>query len=257
MSRLPVILLSGFEPFGGDVVNPSWEIAARLDGETVTDEAGTPLARVRSVRLPCVFGEALEALDAALARHRPGAVLALGLDASRTDVAVERVALNIDDARIPDNRGRQPVDQPVCPGAPAAYWSGLPVKAIVRALNEAGVPASVSNSAGSFVCNHVFFGLAHRLAGGSGSSAAVPGGFIHVPWPADEPARGPERGPASAPDHDAAVPAAPAVRSRMALAALVDAIRIALRVTLCGGTSGTGPSGAGPAAGPTAGCRNP
>jgi pyroglutamyl-peptidase len=176
----PVVLLSGFEPFGGDDRNPSWEVANRLDGEPVRNDAGAPIARVRSLRLPCVFGEAFGVLDAGIRRHEPVAVVALGLDASRADIAVERVAINLDDARIADNRGQQPSDVPVCAGAPAAYWSGLPVKAIVASLQSAGIPASVSNSAGTFVCNHVFFALAHRLA--MAGSTHIPAGFIHLPW---------------------------------------------------------------------------
>src|SRR5690606_37700984 len=128
------------------------------------------LATVRSVLLPCVFGRALEVLDAAITRHRPSVVIALGLAGSRRDITVERVALNIDDARIPDNAGCRPIDQPVVAGAPCAYWSTLPIKAIVVALQEAGIAASVSQSAGTFVCNHVFYGLAHRLASRRGEA---------------------------------------------------------------------------------------
>ncbi len=178
--QLPVVLLSGFEPFGGDDRNPSWEVADRLDGECVQDEAGRPIARVASLRLPCVFGEAFEVLDAGIRRHAPVAIVALGLDASRRDIAVERIAINLDDARIADNRGRQPRDVPVRPDAPAAYWSSLPVKSIVTAMQSAGIAASISNSAGTFVCNHVFFSLAHRLA--APGARRVPAGFIHLPW---------------------------------------------------------------------------
>ncbi len=204
---LPLVLLSGFEPFGGDDRNPSWEVADRLDGEPVEDEAGRPVARVRSLRLPCAFGEAFDVLDAAIRQLDPIAVVALGLDASRPDIAIERVAINLDDARIPDNRGRQPRDEPVCPGAPAAYWSGLPVKAIVAALQEARIPASLSNSAGTFVCNHVFFALAHHLAGLGGKR--FPAGFIHLPWAVPEDAGG-----------------------GVAFDTLVAGVRLALRVTV-------------------------
>ena len=114
--------------------------------------------------LPCVFHRALAVLDAAIELHQPSVVIALGLAASRGDISVERVAINIDDARIPDNAGCRPIDQPVVVGAPCAYWSTLPIKSIVAAMQEAGIAASVSQSAGTFVCNHVFFGLAHRLA---------------------------------------------------------------------------------------------
>jgi pyroglutamyl-peptidase len=114
--------------------------------------------------LPCVFGQSLQVLQGALQAHDPAVVLALGLAAGRSDLSVERVAINVDDARIPDNAGAQPVDEPVIAGAPDAYFSRLPIKAIVAALREAGLPASVSQSAGTFVCNHVFFGLMHMLA---------------------------------------------------------------------------------------------
>ena len=166
----PQILLTAFEPFGGDPVNPSLLIARRLHGETV---AG---ARVVAVELPCVFHASLAVLDEALARTRPTLAVALGLAAGREGLSIERVAINVDDARIPDNVGAQPVDEPVAPGGPAAWFSTLPIKAMAAALNQAGVPASVSQTAGTFVCNHVFYGLQHRLAG-----TGVRSGFIHVP----------------------------------------------------------------------------
>ncbi|WP_017759421.1 pyroglutamyl-peptidase I [Pseudacidovorax intermedius] len=182
---MPRILLSGFEPFDRDTVNPSWEVARALDGWQVDG------ATVQAVRLPCVFGEALERLDAALAvGERPVLVIGLGLAGGRTEVTPERAALNVDDARIPDNAGRQPVDRPVVAQGPAAYFSTLPVKAIVQALRREGLPASVSNSAGTFVCNHVFYGLMHRLATQAGLQG-VRGGFVHVPALPEQAARMP------------------------------------------------------------------
>jgi len=166
----PTILITAFEPFGGDAVNPSLLIARQLDGETI---AG---ARVEAVQLPCVFHRALTALEEALERTRPMLALALGLAAGREGLSIERVAINVDDARIPDNAGSQPVDEPIAPAGPAAWFSTLPIKAIAAALNQAGVPASVSQTAGTFVCNHVFYGLQQRLAG-----TGVRSGFIHVP----------------------------------------------------------------------------
>lgn len=166
----PLLLLTGFEPFGGETVNPAWEIARSLDGALIEG------VRVRAWQLPCVFGAALRALDEALQAHAPVLVLALGQASGRCDLSVERVAINVDDARIPDNAGAQPVDEPVLPGAPAAYFSTLPIKAMVAGLRAAGYPASVSQSAGTFVCNHVFYGLQHRLAG-----TAVRSGFMHIP----------------------------------------------------------------------------
>ena len=166
----PTILLTAFEPFGGDPVNPSLLIARQLHGETV---AG---ARVVMVELPCVFHRALVVLDEALARTRPTLAVALGLAAGREGLSIERVAINVDDARIPDNVGAQPVDEAIAPEGPAAWFSTLPIKAMVAALKHAGVPASVSQTAGTFVCNHVFYGLQQRLAG-----TGVRSGFIHVP----------------------------------------------------------------------------
>lgn len=169
-SHTPRILLTGFEPFGGDAVNPSALVCRALDGQQVAH------ATVHAVELPCVFGRARLALDDALVATSPVLVLALGLAAGRAEISVERVAVNVDDARIADNAGAQPVDVPVVAGGPAAYFSTLPVKAIVAALGAAGLPAAVSQSAGTFVCNHVFYGLQHRLAG-----TGVRSGFMHVP----------------------------------------------------------------------------
>lgn len=167
----PVILLTGFEPFGGDRLNPSWEVARALHGAPV---AG---ASVVAVCLPCQFGESLVVLRQALRHHRPVLVLCLGLAASRAELSLERVAVNVDDARIPDNAGRQPIDQQVVAGAPAAYFSRLPIKAIVQGLQAQGLPAGVSQSAGTFVCNHVFFGLMHALR----RRPQVRAGFMHLP----------------------------------------------------------------------------
>ena len=167
----PVVLLTGFEPFGGDTVNPSWLVAQALHGQVI---AGTV---VESACLPCVFGDALQVLRRALRRHRPVLVLALGLAANRMALSLERVAINLDDARIADNLGAQPVDLPVAAGGPAAYFGTLPVKAMVQALQQAGLPAEVSHTAGTFVCNHVFYGLMQQLRRRPG----VRGGFMHLP----------------------------------------------------------------------------
>lgn len=165
------ILLTGFEPFGGDSVNPSWDVACALDGHLIDG------VRIHALRLPCVFGLAIPALQAALRRHRPQAVLALGLAANRPELSLERVAINVDDARIADNAGGQPIDEAVVAGGPAAYFSSLPIKAIVAALQDAGLPAVVSQTAGTFVCNHLFYGLMHHLRRRPGVRA----GFMHVP----------------------------------------------------------------------------
>ena len=165
------ILLAGFEPFGGEQVNPSWQVARALHGETIGG------IRIVALRLPCVFGTALQVMADALVAHDPALVLALGQAGGRSDFSIERVAINVDDARIADNAGAQPVDTPVVAGAPAAYFSTLPIKAMVVALREAGLPASVSQSAGTFVCNHVFYGLMHALR----EWPQVRAGFMHLP----------------------------------------------------------------------------
>lgn len=133
--------------------------------------------------LPTCFGTAMDRIEGALAAWPADAVLSLGLAGGRTGLSVERVAINLDDARIADNAGRQPVDQPVVAGAPAAYFSTLPVKAMAAAIRVAGVEASVSHTAGTFVCNHVFFATSHLAA------TRWPGlrcGFVHVPWLPDQ-----------------------------------------------------------------------
>lgn len=167
------VLLTGFEPFENEKLNSSWEVARALHGEVIAD------ATVHAVQLPCVFGASIDALDTALAEVRPALVICLGYASGRGEITPERVAINIDDARIRDNAGHQPVDTPVVAGGPAAYFSNLPIKAMVRGMREQGVPASVSNTAGTFVCNHIFYALMHCLA--TRVVAGVRGGFIHVP----------------------------------------------------------------------------
>ncbi|MGK4585643.1 pyroglutamyl-peptidase I [Kitasatospora sp. HPMI-4] len=166
------VLLTGFEPFDGAVLNSSWE-AVRL-------AAGNPPDGLEVIprRLSCVFGQAADELRAAVRDSEPDLVVCVGQADGRPDLSVERIAVNIDDARIPDNAGRQPVDQPVVPGGPAGYFATLPVKACVAAIRAAGLPASLSHSAGTFVCNHVFYALMHLLAA---RYPAVRGGFVHVP----------------------------------------------------------------------------
>jgi pyroglutamyl-peptidase len=182
------VLVTGFEPFERDPVNPSWEIARSLDGWRPDAEGVSGL--VTSVKLPCVFGAAIDALDAALEKYRPTLVVSLGLAGGRNELTPERVAVNMDDARIKDNAGQQPIDAPVIPGGPAGYFSTLPIKAIVRDLRAGGIPSSVSNTAGSFVCNHIFYALMHLLATRY-SSLAARGGFVHVPALPEQSARQP------------------------------------------------------------------
>jgi pyroglutamyl-peptidase len=171
--RAPV-LLTGFDPFGGDRINPSWLIAQALHGRQIAGH------RVLAAQLPTEFGASARRLHALLAEHRPALVICLGQAGGRTALSIERVAINVNDARIADNAGAQPIDTPVVAGAPAAYFSTLPIKAMRESILAAGVPAEVSQTAGTFVCNHVFYALMHRLATGRGLRATR-GGFIHVP----------------------------------------------------------------------------
>lgn len=166
-----VVLVTGFEPFGGEARNPSWEVCERLPGAI----AGL---RVEVCRVPCEFRRSIEVVAEAIERHRPALVVCLGLASGRMQLSVERVAINVDDARIADNAGAQPLDEPIAASAPPAYFATLPVKAMVAAMRAAGVPAEVSSSAGTFVCNHLMYGVLHFLAA-SGKRARA--GFIHVP----------------------------------------------------------------------------
>ena len=177
---LKLILVTGFEPFGGEAVNPSALVAQALHGRTIN---GVP---VLGAVLLCVFGAAIEALRTVLDRHRPNLVLALGQAAGRSGFSLERIAINVDDARIPDNAGAQPIDTPVVAGAPAAHFTTLPVKAMVAALRAASHPAELSQSAGTFVCNHVFYGLQHALR----TRRTARSGFMHLPLLPEQAARG-------------------------------------------------------------------
>lgn len=172
------VLVTGFEPFGGEKTNPSADIARSLHGRVIEGH------RVHGAVLPCVFGDAIEALKKQLAAHKPVLVICVGQAGGRTGVTVERVAINVDDARIPDNAGVSPIDDAIVARGPVGYWSSLPIKAIVKALRDAGIPAEVSQSAGTFVCNHVFYGLMHLL-----SKRRARGGFVHVPYTPEQTAR--------------------------------------------------------------------
>ncbi|MEL5638307.1 pyroglutamyl-peptidase I [Serratia ureilytica] len=199
------VLITGFEPFGGERLNPSWEVVKQLNDMELV---GT---RIVARQLPCVFGTALEALNAAIDEVQPVMVLAIGQAGGRTDITIERVAINVDDARIPDNQGQQPVDEPIVAGGPAAYFSTLPIKAMVSSMREAGIPAAVSQTAGTYVCNHVMYGLLHRLSG----QREVKGGFIHIPY---------------LPEQAASHPGAPSMAASTVLFALELAVSIALQV---------------------------
>jgi pyroglutamyl-peptidase len=166
-----LLLLTGFEPFAGAVRNPSWDAVARI-----ADTWDGP-EDVQAVLLPVSFDRSAAELRTAVDRLSPDVVIAVGLAEGRTAITPERVAVNLDDARIPDADGAQPVDEPAVPGAPAAYFSGLPVKRMVAAAVAADAPAAVSSTAGAYVCNHIFVVLQAIAATRPGMRS----GFVHVP----------------------------------------------------------------------------
>jgi len=168
---MTTVLLTGFEPFGGETTNPSWstvqEVARTWSGPE----------NVVAVELPVDFAAVDRALLDALERVRPDLVICVGQAGGTATLAVERIAINVDDARIPDNHGSQPIDESIVADGPAAYFSTLPIKAAVAELDRLGVAAVVSQTAGTYTCNHVFYRLMHTLEG-----TDVRGGFVHVPF---------------------------------------------------------------------------
>ncbi|MCW7762216.1 pyroglutamyl-peptidase I [Photorhabdus luminescens] len=170
---MKTVLITAFEPFDGEAINPSWESVRQLQNQQLSG------AHIETRQLPCVFNTSLTNLYAAIDEIQPELVIAVGQAGGRSDITVERIAININDARIPDNQGNQPIDTPVVTTGPAAYFATLPIKAIVSGLQAAGIPASISQSAGTYVCNHVMYGLLHHLAL---TYPNVRGGFIHIPY---------------------------------------------------------------------------
>ncbi len=186
---IKTVLLTGFEPFNKANVNPAWEAVRALDGWSGEG------FRVEVRQLPCVFVDAREALAAMVDELHPDIVIAVGQAGGRAEISVERVAINVDDASILDNAGRQPVDRPIVEDGPAAYFSTLPIKAMVAAMRDKGLIAGVSQTAGTFVCNHVFYGLMHHTAG-----KPTRAGFIHVPFLPEQAEQRPDDPPSMALD---------------------------------------------------------
>ena len=164
------LLITGFDPFGGETVNPSWE-AVKLLPERVGEY------RIHKLAIPTIFGVAAEMILAEARQFRPDVIISVGLAGGRDAVTPERIAVNIRDARIPDNRGFQPKGDWVALEGPAAYFSTLPVERMAERIRQEGIPAVVSNTAGTFVCNDVLYTLLHRFA-----KTSVRAGFIHVPY---------------------------------------------------------------------------
>lgn len=172
------ILLTGFDPFGGESINPAWEAVKRVKAP-----AGAELIRLE---VPTVFGRSITTVLTSMRLHRPDVVACVGQAAGRSEITPERVAINIADASIPDNEGNTPCDEPIYPEGENACFSTLPVKAMVEAIKAAGLPASLSNTAGTFVCNQLMYGLLYHI---SREFPGVGGGFIHVPCIPEQAAR--------------------------------------------------------------------
>lgn len=166
------ILITAFDPFGGDLINPALEAVKLMKDEI----AG---ARIVKLMVPTVFRKSIEKTIEAIEKENPDVVLNIGQAGGRFDITPERVAINVDDARIKDNEGNQPIDIPIYEDGAPAYFATIPVKAIVREIKEGGLPASLSNSAGTFVCNHLMYGVLHHIAK---SGKNIRAGFIHVPF---------------------------------------------------------------------------
>lgn len=166
------LLLTAFDPFGGSPINPALE-AVKLVSNTV---AGVEIVKLE---VPTVFGKSIDTVAAAIEKETPDAVLCIGQAGGRYDLTPERVAINLDDARIPDNEGNQPIDTVIREDGAPAYFATLPIKAMTAKIREAGLPASVSNTAGTFVCNHLMYGVLYTLAK---DYPGVKGGFMHVPF---------------------------------------------------------------------------
>ncbi|MGE6260774.1 pyroglutamyl-peptidase I [Heyndrickxia sporothermodurans] len=168
------VLVTGFDPFGGEKVNPALEAIKLLKGKRTENYS------IEICEIPTVFKRSIETLSKAIQSSHPDIVICIGQAGGRSSITVERVAINVDDARIPDNEGNQPIDIPVIAGGPVAYWSTLPIKAMVKNMQEKGIPASISQTAGTFVCNHIFYGLMNRIE--QNKSSSIKGGFIHIPF---------------------------------------------------------------------------
>lgn len=165
------ILLTAFDPFGGHGINPALEAVKRIRNQV----AGVQVVKAE---IPTVFGTAIQTAEEAIRRSQPDAVLCIGLAGGSSALSVERVAINIDDARIADNQGNQPIDEPIAPDGPAAIFSTLPIKGMADKIRKAGLPAEISNSAGTFVCNHLMYGVLYYI---QRNKLDIRAGFMHVP----------------------------------------------------------------------------
>lgn len=166
------VLITGFDPFGGETMNPAWEAVKLLK-----DEIGG--AQIIKLQIPTVVGKSIQKIHEKMQEIHPDIVISVGQAGGRFGVTPERVAINVTDARIPDNEGNQPIDVPIFEDGDTAYFSDLPVKAMVQAIKHAGYPSVLSNSAGTYICNHVMYGILYYI---QKEFPGVRGGFIHVPY---------------------------------------------------------------------------
>ena len=166
------VLITGFDPFGGEKINPAWEAVRALPDNIDGIE-------VVKLQIPTVFKKSAKKLFENIDSVKPDVVICVGQAGGRYEFSVERVAINIDDGRIPDNDGYQPVDSPVFEDGENAYFSTLPIKAIVEEVKKVGIPSAVSNTAGTYVCNHIMYSLLYYL---NKNNLNIKGGFIHVPF---------------------------------------------------------------------------
>ena len=172
-------LVTGFDPFGGDEVNPSSLAVSKL-----RKRIGSVV--VHTATLPTSYAKSAGVLRKAIEKVKPDIVLCVGQAGGRTELCLERVAINVQDARIRDNDGKQPIDKPVVANGPVAHFATLPIKACVAAMRKAGLPATVSNTAGTFVCNHIFYALMDMAAA---HPIPILGGFLHIPYVPEQAAR--------------------------------------------------------------------
>jgi len=166
------ILISAFDPFGGDLINPALE-AVKLMKDEISG------AQIIKLEVPTVFNKSIDKVVEAIHKEKPDVVLNVGQAGGRFEVTPERVAINVDDARIKDNEGNQPIDTPIYEDGEPAYFATLPVKAMVKEIKAAGLPSSLSNSAGTFVCNHLMYGTLYNV---QKIDKNIKAGFIHVPF---------------------------------------------------------------------------
>lgn len=165
-------LITGFDPFGGESLNPAYEVVSGLESQ-IGD------CQIVKLEVPTVFGRCLEVLESSLTKEKPDIVICLGQAGGETGIRLEKVAINLNDARISDNKGNQPTDEPIYADGENAYFTSLPIKAISKALKDQGIPSSISYTAGTFVCNHLFYGLMYMI---KKNHPYIKGGFIHIPY---------------------------------------------------------------------------